>query len=378
MQPEKFTMKTQAALQGAQSIAQERSHQEVDGEHLLLALVQQEDSLIPPLLQRLGVNMGQLSGELVKELDRRPKVTGTRDLFLSNYLKRALDAAEKEAQKMKDEYLSTEHLLLGLLEEGGPNLKKLFQTHKIRREDVLKVMSDLRGNQRVTDPNPEDKFQALEKYGRDLTAAALNEDPQLGKFSGRVSDSGEGRWTIKAAIDEGCPAPVLSSALLSLDALDTAGDLERRGSTAFDIDAAVMVAVDRLRAGVVGRNLTTPSFAIGDTSEIELEREVRAGVAWGSGWPGNSRFAVSLDGDLLSRVTPFGDRRDIAGGVETWWWNRTIALRGGARRSTVGAARGAITGGVSYAVRPSIFVEGHVAAGERSERGWSVGVRAGF
>ena len=173
MQPEKFTMKTQAALQAAQSIAQERSHQEVDGEHLLLALVQQEDSLIPPLLQRLGVNMGQLSGELTRELERRPKVTGTRDLFLSNYLKRALDAAEKETQKMKDEYLSTEHLLLGLLEEGGPNLKKLFQNNKIRREDVLKVMSDLRGNQRVTDPNPEDKFQALEKYGRDLTAAAV-------------------------------------------------------------------------------------------------------------------------------------------------------------------------------------------------------------
>jgi hypothetical protein len=179
-------------------------------------------------------------------------------------------------------------------------------------------------------------------------------------------------------IVRGAAGSGFSSALLSSDALDTAGDLERRGSTAFDIDAAVMVAVDRLRVGVVGRNLTTPSFAIDDSSEIELGREVRAGVAWGSAWPGNSRFAVSLDGDLLSRVTPFGDRRDIAGGVETWWWNRSIALRGGARRSTVGAARGAITGGVSYAVRPSIFVEGHVAAGERSERGWSVGVRAGF
>ncbi|HVK58566.1 MAG TPA: ATP-dependent chaperone ClpB [Candidatus Kapabacteria bacterium] len=185
MQPEKFTMKTQAALQGAQSIAQERSHQEVDGEHLLMALIQQEESLIPPLLQRLGVNIGQLSGELVKELDRRVKVTGTssRDLFLSNYLKRALDAAEKEASKMKDEYLSTEHLLLGLIDEGSPVLKKLFQTHKIRREEVLKVMSDLRGNQRVTDQNPEDKFQALEKYGRDLTAAARQGkiDPVIGR-----------------------------------------------------------------------------------------------------------------------------------------------------------------------------------------------------
>jgi ATP-dependent Clp protease ATP-binding subunit ClpB len=185
MQPEKFTVKTQAALQGAQSIAQERSHQEVDGEHLLLALVRQEDSLIPPLLQRLGVNIGQLSSELVKELDRRVKVTGasSRDLFLSNHLKRALDAAGREAQTMKDDYLSAEHLLLGLMEEGGPNLKKLFQSHRIRREDVFKVMSDLRGNQRVTDQNPEDKFQALEKYGRDLTAAARagKIDPVIGR-----------------------------------------------------------------------------------------------------------------------------------------------------------------------------------------------------
>ena len=185
MQPEKFTMKTQAALQAAQSSAQERSHQEIDGEHLLLALMHQEDSLVPPLLGRLGVNTAQLTTDLTKELDRRVKVTGSasRDTFLSNYLKRALDAAEKEAHRMGDEYVSTEHLLLGLLDEGSQTLKKLFQTHKIRKDDVLKAMSDLRGNQRVTDPNPEDKFQALEKYGRDLTAAARQGkiDPVIGR-----------------------------------------------------------------------------------------------------------------------------------------------------------------------------------------------------
>ena len=185
MQPEKFTIKTQAALQSAQNIAQERSHQEIDGEHLLLALLQQEDSLIPPLFGRLGVATSQLTQELSRELDRRVKVTGTgsRDVFLSSSLKRAIDAAEKEAQKMKDEYLSTEHLLLGLIEEGSAALKKIFQTYKIRKEEVLKVMSDLRGNQRVTDPNPEDKFQALEKYGRDLTAAARQGkiDPVIGR-----------------------------------------------------------------------------------------------------------------------------------------------------------------------------------------------------
>src|SRR5688500_9495069 len=155
MQPDKLTMKAQGALQGAQNIAHERSHQEMDGEHLLLALLEQEESLVRPVLQGLGVNVKMLGNDLLRELERRVKVTGTssRDVFLSNHLKRALDAAEKEAQRMKDEYLSTEHLLLGLMEEGSASLKALFQKHKIRKEDVLKAMSDLRGNQRVTDPN---------------------------------------------------------------------------------------------------------------------------------------------------------------------------------------------------------------------------------
>jgi hypothetical protein len=169
-----------------------------------------------------------------------------------------------------------------------------------------------------------------------------------------------------------------SSALLPGDALDAASDLDGPGDTAFDIDAAVMIAVERLRVGVVARNLATPAFAGDDGSEIELSREVRAGIGWGSAWPGNSRVSVSLDGDLMSRITPFGDRRDVAAGVETFWRDRTVALRAGARRSTIGESRSAVTGGVSYAVRPSMFVEGHVAAGAQSERGWSIGVRAGF
>ncbi|MGV3772242.1 MAG: ATP-dependent chaperone ClpB [Verrucomicrobiales bacterium] len=185
MQADKFTIKTQSALQRAQNITSERSHQEMDGEHLLLALLEEQESLIPPLLQKLGVNLDKLSADLNQELSRKVQVKGTssQDIFLSNHLKRALDAASKEAEKLKDEYLSTEHLLLGLLVEGGPNLQKIIQTHKIRREDVLKAMADLRGNQRVVDQNPEDKFQALEKYGRDLTAVARagKIDPVIGR-----------------------------------------------------------------------------------------------------------------------------------------------------------------------------------------------------
>jgi hypothetical protein len=176
----------------------------------------------------------------------------------------------------------------------------------------------------------------------------------------------------------GSAAAGFSSALSASDALDAASELDGRGETTFDVDAAVMIAVERLRVGLVARNLTTPAFAVVDGGEVELARAVRAGVAWGSAWPGYSRVSFSVDGDVTARATPFGDRRDVAAGLETWWRNRTIAVRAGARRSTVGDARSAVTGGATYAVHPSLLVEGHVAVGERRERGWSLGVRMGF
>ncbi len=178
-------MKSQEALQEAQRIAHGFSHQEVDGEHLLLAMVGQAESLIPDLLQKVGVPPAKLKPELESELGRRHKVQGTSssDVFLSNHLKKVLDAALAEAQKLKDDYISTEHLLLGLLDEGGASLKKLFQTNGLKRDAVLRALVELRGNQRVTDANPEDKFQALEKYGRDLTELARKGkiDPVIGR-----------------------------------------------------------------------------------------------------------------------------------------------------------------------------------------------------
>jgi ATP-dependent Clp protease ATP-binding subunit ClpA len=183
MQLDKLTLKSQEALQAAQSVAQEHSHQEVDGEHLLLALLDQGESLIPELLKKIGVPPAKLKPDLERELARRHKVQGAGEVFLGQHLRKALDAAQTEAGKLKDDYLSTEHLLLGLLAEGGPALKKIFQSHGLKRDSVLKALAELRGNQRVTDPNPEDKFQALEKYGRDLTALARQGkiDPVIGR-----------------------------------------------------------------------------------------------------------------------------------------------------------------------------------------------------
>ena len=185
MQADRLTIKSQEALQEAQRIAQNYSHQEVDGEHLLLAMLSQPESLIPDLLEKVGVPPAKLRPDLERELARRHKVQGISgsDLFLSKSLKQVLDAATTEASKLKDDYISTEHLLLGLLSEGDSSLKKIFQTHGLKRDLILRALADLRGNQRVTDPNPEDKFQALEKYGRDLTAMARQGkiDPVIGR-----------------------------------------------------------------------------------------------------------------------------------------------------------------------------------------------------
>ena len=185
MQLDRLTIKSQEAMQEAQNIARSLSHQEVDGEHLMLAMMGQQESLIPDLLEKVGVPVARLKPELEGELGRRHKVQGisSTDLFLSADLKRGLDAAMSEAGKLKDEYVSTEHLLLGLLDAGGAALKKLFQSHGLKRDVVLRALAELRGNQRVTDANPEGKFQALEKYGRDLTALARQGkiDPVIGR-----------------------------------------------------------------------------------------------------------------------------------------------------------------------------------------------------
>jgi ATP-dependent Clp protease ATP-binding subunit ClpB len=180
---DRLTIKAQEALQTAQNLARERSHQELDCEHLLLALVQQPDSLVPELLEKLGIPVTKLAEDLTQELARRHKVQGATDVYAGQALKKALEAAEAEARKLKDDYISTEHLLLGIVETAGGSLKKTLQSARLNREALMKALAELRGNQRVTDPNPEDKFQALEKYGKDLTALARQGkiDPVIGR-----------------------------------------------------------------------------------------------------------------------------------------------------------------------------------------------------
>src|SRR6202795_885672 len=177
MKLDKFTEKAQEAIQGAAELARERGQQAVEPEHLLLALVREEEGVARTLLERAGASVQALEPALVSTVERFPKVSGGGQPYLSPALDKAIEQAEQEAERLKDEYISTEHLVLALADHKA--LKDAGATH----DALLKALRQIRGSQRVTDPNPESKYQALEKYGRDLTklAAQGKLDPVIGR-----------------------------------------------------------------------------------------------------------------------------------------------------------------------------------------------------
>ena len=183
MRIDKFTQKMQEALQSAQDRAAELRHAEVSNEHFLLALTDQTDGVARPLLEKMGVGVDEVRDQLRAELERRPKVEGAGvELRLNNELRATLDAAEKEMAKLKDEFTSAEHYLLALT---GSNVgaARLLKSAGISRDKLMQALQQVRGSQRVTDQNPEGKYQTLEKYGRDLTQMARRGkiDPVIGR-----------------------------------------------------------------------------------------------------------------------------------------------------------------------------------------------------
>ena len=180
--PGKLTVKAQQAFGQAQSLAVSMGHEEIDVEHLLLALVGQTEGVTLPLLQRLGVRPGALEESIRDELQRRPAVQGAGRQYVSERLDRVLEQALEMAGSLKDEYVSTEHLLMAILEVGGPGAQILAE-YGVNRDDLLIALSDIRGSQRVTDQSPEEKYQALERFARDLTAEARKGrlDPVIGR-----------------------------------------------------------------------------------------------------------------------------------------------------------------------------------------------------
>ena len=183
MRLDKLTIKSQEALQQAHTLAEKRNHQAIDAEHLLFALMGQKEGVVLSLLQKLGVPLGSVTERLQKALDRLPQVTGaTAQAFITPRLKKIIEAAEEEAETLKDEYVSTEHLLLSMVQDSG-EAGKILREFGASRDKILNALVGIRGGQRITDPNPEEKYQALEKYSRDLTELARKGklDPVIGR-----------------------------------------------------------------------------------------------------------------------------------------------------------------------------------------------------
>ncbi|MDY6844164.1 MAG: Clp protease N-terminal domain-containing protein, partial [Thermodesulfobacteriota bacterium] len=186
MNVEKFTLKAQEAIQNAQSVAARYNHQEINKEHLLLSLLEQSDGLVPQILAQAGIAPEELKGKVQSHLANLPKVTGSgaERAYLTQGVVRLLDTAEREAARMKDEYVSVEHILLAIVDEGTASPGgKIFAHAGITRDKLMQALVSIRGSQRVTSPTPEDTYQPLEKFGRELTQLAVQGklDPVIGR-----------------------------------------------------------------------------------------------------------------------------------------------------------------------------------------------------
>ena len=295
MRIDKYTQKMQEALQAAQDLASQANHPEITNEHFLSALLDQSESIARPLLEKIGANVDELRERLRSELERRPKVHGAAaDLRISNELRGVLDDAEKEMSKLKDEFTSAEHYLLALagVPQGGIPAARLLKDFGVTRDKIMQGLQQVRGSQRVTDQNPEGKYQTLEKYGRDLTQLARRGkiDPVIGRdneirrvmqvLSRRtknnpvlIGDPGVG----KTAIVEGLARRIVSG--------DVPDSLKNKRIIAMDIGA--MVAGAKFRGEFEDRLKAVLKEVTDAQGEIilfidELHTIVGAGAAEGS------------------------------------------------------------------------------------------------
>ena len=185
MRFDKFTLKVQEALQEGQGIASQSGHQALDVETLLLSFLRQPDGIVSEILKKLGADPRRVEGDIQKVLDRLPKVegAGTGQVYMTGRLNKVLDNAVAEAARLTDEYVSAEHVLIAMADEQDGAAKKILNSSGVTKDAIFKVLVEIRGNQRITDPSPEDKYQALKRYARDFNELARSGafDPVIGR-----------------------------------------------------------------------------------------------------------------------------------------------------------------------------------------------------
>ncbi|MGD9330414.1 MAG: Clp protease N-terminal domain-containing protein, partial [Desulfobacterales bacterium] len=183
MRFDKLTIKSQELLQNAQSLASRFGNQQIVNDHLLLAMLEEKEGIARTVLRKLGVSPDAVRDEIQAAVERLPKVSGASEVYMSAETRAALEKAFEEAAKMKDEYVSIEHMLLVLADAPGGDTAAILKRQGVTRDNLLKVLMEIRGSQRITDPNPEEKYQALDKFSRDLTELARQGklDPVIGR-----------------------------------------------------------------------------------------------------------------------------------------------------------------------------------------------------
>ena len=183
MRFDKFTVKSQQLVQEAQALAARNQNQQIEPEHLLVAMLAEKEGVAQAILQKLGVSVDAVARDAAAVVEKLPKVSGGGDRYISQRTNSLLEAAFAEASKMKDEYVSVEHILLALADDKSGQAGRILGRSGVTREMILTVLKDIRGAQRITDPNPEEKYQALDKFSRDLTELARlgKLDPVIGR-----------------------------------------------------------------------------------------------------------------------------------------------------------------------------------------------------
>ncbi|GAA4465689.1 ATP-dependent chaperone ClpB [Phytohabitans houttuyneae] len=309
----RLTEKSQEALHDAQTAALRQGHTEVDGEHLLLALLDQADGLVPRLLEGTGADAAAARREAVAELERRPRVTGPGaepgQVFITQRLNRVLDAADREAKRLKDEYVSVEHLILALADEGPQAAAgRVLRDQGVTKDKLLQALTSVRGSQRVTSATPEGTYEALEKYGRDLVA-----DARAGRLDPVIGRDGEIRRVVQILSRKSKNNPVLvgdpgvgkTAVVEGLAQRILHGDVPEglRDKTVFALDMGALVAGAKYRGEFEERLRAVLNEVRAGEGRIllfldEMHTLVGAGAAEGAMDAGNMLKPMLARGEL--------------------------------------------------------------------------------